>query len=1685
MLMKLFSLILAAVMSITSIPVTGETALKINDAVNSAVEWVTNAFSSSGDAEDNSASSEAVPETETSNDSDTSAEEDYEVSEQAMDDERDPTDGKDLKAFIRGSYKQEDSWGHVNTEARIDNYFEIYGLHEVSNTAQVTVNLPSTSGDSKTYRFGSKSSGLTGTFYYDINNRNDIGKNYGVTDFSSLGVYVQNKAQYSQSRVVKISSSSFTMTPSSLTINATNSSATASPSFSSSSSASGTTKTVTYSFEVEGYVRDESSVHIYGGTSMSVKYVHVNTFALWNLYVAEANTGAGTSKRASYKASYTAADASAWNKYEEALVAARMVLCGGVPQTEINAAYNNLRQAVLNLKIRGQFKTTGCTNSVAPYYFNVNLFKDIVTPDDRATAAPTYTYNTITPTTPAGCWLDAERLEKTGYAFKQWKRFRSYNSSTVLFDNAGANAKYTFILQDTYTTPVVFEPTWEALTYTINFDANIPTGDGFIGELMGGVDTRPITITWEDQSQVYPSCMWLVHKELPDGTLMQNYMKFRAWSKEPDSAAGYTNLPGNLIYASDFFEGTKDEVREITLYALWKNNVGSVTLDFNYSGTISDIKDYQMKPLTSRTVYKAMVLNTTWALNVNPYKTFYREGYDFTGWHTDPNMPSLDNSATPTDENPEITRYAQWDKKAFYINLEVNNGAVTNTYYEWLNNVVDGKDIIKVDDRILRVIYGTRFNLPAANTMQRTGYSFYAWELNGVEYQPGAQVAVLDYGQSGTTIQLKAIWQRNTTSFTLHYNNGQEDANFSGLYGDPVPEVHAVKFTPDTTGMNDFYATANSWYTRSLTKDKEKDPDYYDGTYYYYVFRQTSTFPAESKQLYCGWSMKRLTQAVCNDCNGKMGISDYVRVNKDTEIKTLDFLFLERPEAKNADGTLKYPDGKLYYYTEESRNGLTEAFNVAKQYLTDFTPNSTKNLMFDYSQKEGIEEAADGIYDALNQMAFNPADYSRVDAQVERINQIREDKFVYIIKEKDENGNDVEIRKENCGINTFTAATWRKVELAEGKIKYDFDTTQQMAVDIFASNIDEAISGLMLKTDVEDWSPLVTVLNDYVKTFTQYNKDEPQYYYNNNFGQAYDEPPTEVDSEGNLIPYVMLYSSFTDGNEKVLFIKSNEDKDGDGELDDIFDPDLLELADVYFSDARELLFDESIGANDFNMDETVAVLQELIDEIKATEAAGSYEGIIRLWNWYLSQNTSRFTLEYRQKFVSAYKAVVWNLPSSKQDEIDSFYRAMETLYANRDNAGNQQKFEVSIDTGTNVATQNTVLTVKYGTKVSDLLEVPVRNGYKFAGWFIDENCTMPLDDMVATYDMQVYALWLEDTPKFKVEVYIDGNGAVSVNNAETKFEDFLEIFDKNTNVVLTASPLSGSEFIGWMDMTSGKIISKEAVISTTLVSDFRLVAMFADTETYTVIFKDKNGVVVDRQEIAEGESATAPDMSDFYYESYVFDGWDKDFSNVTCDLTVNAVYVRTADFYKVTVSGGIVNGFVNLEAVKYNTKITVTLDETAIPEGKVFAGWSIDNGKTIVSFAELYSFYVVTNTNLIAVYADEVAEVPTIYLSAIVNGNKLSFVSERSLPDYRYKFIESGILLTTDAELADKLTLENASDYDAIKHGKTASTSADGQYKVTINATPNKEYYAVSYLAYIDKYGEIKVIYTDLYSVAI
>jgi|GEM_PF-3055705 len=60
----------------------------------------------------------------------------------------------------------------------------------------------------------------------------------------------------------------------------------------------------------------------------------------------------------------------------------------------------------------------------------------------------------------------------------------------------------------------------------------------------------------------------------------------------------------------------------------------------------------------------------------------------------------------------------------------------------------------------------------------------------------------------------------------------------------------------------------------------------------------------------------------------------------------------------------------------------------------------------------------------------------------------------------------------------------------------------------------------------------------------------------------------------------------------------------------------------------------------------------------------------------------------------------------------------------------------------------------------------------------------------------------------------------------------------------------------------------------------------SEPDTYTVIFKDHDGRVLKTETVEHGKSAIAP--ADPTRVGYTFSGWDKDFDNVTSDLTVIA-----------------------------------------------------------------------------------------------------------------------------------------------------------------------------------------------------
>ncbi|MBQ3807051.1 MAG: InlB B-repeat-containing protein [Kiritimatiellae bacterium] len=60
---------------------------------------------------------------------------------------------------------------------------------------------------------------------------------------------------------------------------------------------------------------------------------------------------------------------------------------------------------------------------------------------------------------------------------------------------------------------------------------------------------------------------------------------------------------------------------------------------------------------------------------------------------------------------------------------------------------------------------------------------------------------------------------------------------------------------------------------------------------------------------------------------------------------------------------------------------------------------------------------------------------------------------------------------------------------------------------------------------------------------------------------------------------------------------------------------------------------------------------------------------------------------------------------------------------------------------------------------------------------------------------------------------------------------------------------------------------------------------------YTVTFLDANGTTLDTQQVEETTAATAPDMTGRTYGGNPFSGWDADFSSISSDLTVTAQYV--------------------------------------------------------------------------------------------------------------------------------------------------------------------------------------------------
>lgn len=188
-----------------------------------------------------------------------------------------------------------------------------------------------------------------------------------------------------------------------------------------------------------------------------------------------------------------------------------------------------------------------------------------------------------------------------------------------------------------------------------------------------------------------------------------------------------------------------------------------------------------------------------------------------------------------------------------------------------------------------------------------------------------------------------------------------------------------------------------------------------------------------------------------------------------------------------------------------------------------------------------------------------------------------------------------------------------------------------------------------------------------------------------------------------------------------------------------------------------------------------------------------------------------------------------------------------------------KEFKVNFETQTDVTYEERI--VKSGETLTDL-PTPEREGFDFKGWYLDDKFKTKYEEQKITDNTTLYAKW--EVKTFTV-TFKDDDTVLKTETVE---------YGKDATAPVPPTK-EGYNFEGWdKDFTNVK-------------SDLEVKATY-NIKTYTVIFKVDGVQVGDTQTIEHGKSAQAP--SDPTKDGHTFKGWDQEFNNVTSDLVINAVW---------------------------------------------------------------------------------------------------------------------------------------------------------------------------------------------------
>ena len=201
--------------------------------------------------------------------------------------------------------------------------------------------------------------------------------------------------------------------------------------------------------------------------------------------------------------------------------------------------------------------------------------------------------------------------------------------------------------------------------------------------------------------------------------------------------------------------------------------------------------------------------------------------------------------------------------------------------------------------------------------------------------------------------------------------------------------------------------------------------------------------------------------------------------------------------------------------------------------------------------------------------------------------------------------------------------------------------------------------------------------------------------------------------------------------------------------------------------------------------------------------------------------------------------------------------------------------------------------------------------------------------------------------------------------------------------------------------------------------DLTVTALYrSTTRNLTVTFVDYNGTVLKTQEVEYGDAATAPAAptreADAQY-TYTFNGWDKDFSNVTDNITVTATYVQVVNKYTVIFKD--YNGTVlDTQEVEYGK--SATAPTVPARENYDFSGWDKDFSKVTENITVTAQYA----DNRVYLKGDFNAWANTTVMKSTGNGNIVSVTLNLEEGTYKFKINQYDIWYGNNGNIEDTTT---------------------------------------------------------------